>query len=259
MAKDTFYFSHDYNSRNDEKIKSLIFKHGLRGYGIFWAIIEDLYNNANELQTNYERIAFELREDVIIVKSVIEDFELFVINDNYFGSNSVKKRLEDRALKSKKATDSVSKRWEKQRLKELEDTNVLPPNYDSNTIKESKGEEIKEKKEEDSIVYINPEFLKFNDWLKENAPNVLKLKEPISEAQYLKLKEYDRTIIKETLISMHNFKNLTKNYVSAYITLTNWIKRNNKNKNNQENEQSRIAKNIAVAKQYIEQSRDNGV
>lgn len=110
-----------------------------------------------------------------------------------------------------------------------------------------------------SIIYINPEFLKFNDWLKENAPNVLKLKEPISEAQYLKLKEFDRTIIKETLISMHNFKNLTKNYVSAYITLTNWIKRNNKNKNNQENEQSRIAKNIAVAKQYIEQSRDNGV
>jgi hypothetical protein len=143
MAKDTFYFSHDYNSRNDEKIKALIFKHGLKGYGIFWAIIEELYNNANELQTNYERIAFELREDIIVVKSVIEDFQLFVINDNYFGSMSVKTRLEERANKSKKASDSVNKRWELQRLKELENTNVLPPNNDSNTIKERKGKEIK--------------------------------------------------------------------------------------------------------------------
>ena len=161
MAKDTFYFSHDYNSRNDEKIKSLIFKHGLRGYGIFWAIIEELYNNANELQTNYERIAFELREDLIIVKSVIEDFELFVISANYFGSMSVKKRLEERANKSKKASDSVNKRWEQQRLKELEDTNVLPPNNDSNTIKERKGNKSKVKDSK-----FIPEFLEFLDYVK---------------------------------------------------------------------------------------------
>ena len=44
MAKETFYFSHDYNARNDIKIKKLILKHGFCGYGIFWAIIEDLYN-----------------------------------------------------------------------------------------------------------------------------------------------------------------------------------------------------------------------
>ena len=39
--KNTFYFSHDYNARNDIKIKKLIAKHGYLGYGIFWAIIED--------------------------------------------------------------------------------------------------------------------------------------------------------------------------------------------------------------------------
>jgi hypothetical protein len=163
MAKDTFYFSHDYNSRNDEKIKALIFKHGLKGYGIFWAIIEELYNNANELQTNYERIAFELREDIIVVKSVIEDFQLFVINDNYFGSMSVKTRLEERANKSKKASDSVNKRWELKRLKELDDTNVLPPNNDSNTRKERKGEE--NKGEENKVNNIESRKLKFANTL----------------------------------------------------------------------------------------------
>jgi len=45
MPKDTYYFSHDYNCRNDEKIKRLLRKHGMCGYGIFWSIVEDLYNN----------------------------------------------------------------------------------------------------------------------------------------------------------------------------------------------------------------------
>jgi hypothetical protein len=159
MKKNTFYFSHDYNSRNDEKIKSLIFKYGLRGYGIFWAIIEDLYNNTNELQTNYERIAFELREDIIIVKSIIQDFELFVINDNYFGSISVQKRLDERAEKSKKAKESVKLRWQKHQENKEIDTNVLLPNNDSNTIKESKGKEIKIK--ETILFNIEERKLKF--------------------------------------------------------------------------------------------------
>ena len=59
MSKDTFYFSHDYNVRNDIKIKKLINKHGFLGYGLFWAIIEDLYNNTNVLPMDYECIAFD--------------------------------------------------------------------------------------------------------------------------------------------------------------------------------------------------------
>ena len=39
----------------------LLRKHGMIGYGIYWAIIEDLYNNANALRLDYEGIAFEYR------------------------------------------------------------------------------------------------------------------------------------------------------------------------------------------------------
>lgn len=137
MAKDTFYFSHDYNARNDIKIKKLMLTHGILGYGIYWAIIEDLYNNTNVLQTNYELIAYDLRVDKNIVESVINDFALFVIDNNEFGSKSVERRLEERNAKSVKARESVLKRWSK-------DTNVLPLNNDSNTIKEIKGKEKKE-------------------------------------------------------------------------------------------------------------------
>lgn len=141
MSKDTFYFSHDYNVRNDIKIKKLINKHGFLGYGLFWAIIEDLYNNTNVLPMDYECIAFDLRTNPDVIKSIINDFDLFIIENDTFGSLSVERRLTERKEKSIKARESVLKRWNKDK----KDTNVLQTNYDSNTIKERKGKEIKEK------------------------------------------------------------------------------------------------------------------
>ena len=157
MAKDTFYFSHDYNSRNDEKIKFLIRKHGITGYGLFWVIIEDLYNNANALRTDYEGIAYDYRIECDIVKSVINDFDLFVFDGDTFGSLSVQKRLDERDSKSVKARQSASKRWT--------NANAMRTQCDSNAIKESKVKEIKEKKvnkgKEITFPFDSDEFKKY--------------------------------------------------------------------------------------------------
>jgi hypothetical protein len=107
----------------------------MSGYGIYWSIIEELYQNTNVLHLNYERIAFELRADASSIKSIINDFNLFVISGENFSSLSVQKRLDERTNKSEKARLSVNKRWS--------DTNVLQTKYDSNTIKERKGKEKK--------------------------------------------------------------------------------------------------------------------
>jgi uncharacterized phage protein (TIGR02220 family) len=140
MSKETFYFSHDYNVRTDDKIKKLIRKHGIEGYGVYWCIVEDLYNNANALQLDSEGIAFDLRVDESIIKSILNDFELFTIKGNMFYSSSVNKRLDERAKKSSKARDSANARWEKQKSI---DANALQTQSDSNAIKESKGKENK--------------------------------------------------------------------------------------------------------------------
>ena len=141
MPKDTFYFSHDYNARNDEKIKMLIRKHGMMGYGVFWAIVEDLYNNANALRTDYDGIAYDLRLHSDIVKSVVNDFDLFEINGDYFGSSSVQARLDQRNEKSLSARKSASYRWNKKE----EDANALQTLSEGNAKKERKGKEIKGK------------------------------------------------------------------------------------------------------------------
>ncbi len=145
MAKETFYFSHDYNARNDIKIKRLIATHGYAGYGIFWAIIEDLYNNKNCLPTDFKIIAYNLRANLKIVTSIIKDFELFVVEKENFGSVSIQKRLESRDAKSTKARESAHKRWGN-------DANALRTEPERNAIYDSIVEETivkdtKEKKE----------------------------------------------------------------------------------------------------------------
>ena len=150
MSKEnTFYFSHDYNTRSDMKIQRLITKKGYLGYGLFWALIENLYNNANALPLEYDVIAFDLRTDEDTIKCLINDFDLFIIKDGYFGSNSVQRRLDERNLKSEKARESALNRWKKPK----EDASALPTQSDSNAIKESKVKEskVKESKDEEEI------------------------------------------------------------------------------------------------------------
>jgi hypothetical protein len=115
----------------------------MTGYGIFWAIVEDLYNNANALQTDYDGIAFDLHTDSDIVKSIINDFNLFVIEGDTFGSISVERRLSDRNDKSEKARQSAFKRWEQSERK----ADAMPTQSEGNAIKERKGNKGKDSKE----------------------------------------------------------------------------------------------------------------
>ena len=133
--KETFYFSHDYNAQHDEKILKLMADLGWEGYGLFWGLIEKLYGAGGYLTTDYKSLSFGMRTQYERIQSVIEDYELFAIQDSKFYSKSVLERLTARKERSEKARISVQKRWG--------DTNVLRSQYDTNTIKENKIKENK--------------------------------------------------------------------------------------------------------------------
>jgi len=144
--KDTYYFTHDYYSRHDKAMVNLQMKKGVAAIGVYWCIVEMLYEENGYLNIDeYERITFELRCEYDLVKYVIEDSGLFKITENFFYSETILNRLKIRDEKSKKATNSVNKRWQNQRV----NTNVLQTYNDSNTIKESKVKESKENKIKD--------------------------------------------------------------------------------------------------------------
>jgi 5-methylcytosine-specific restriction endonuclease McrA len=83
----------------------------MSGYGIFWSIVEDLYNNSNQLMIDYEGIAYDLRSDIDTIKSIINDFDLFMIVDDMFGSKSIENRIQERSEKSSKARTSALSKW----------------------------------------------------------------------------------------------------------------------------------------------------
>ena len=72
----------------------------------------------------------------------------------------------------------------------------------------------------------NENFEKFKQWIAANAPNVAKLKEPFTEEQFERIKrDFPLQLIQDTLVSMHNYRELLKKYVSANLTFRKWAKR----------------------------------
>ena len=84
--KDAYYFSHDSNARNDHRIMKLRMDLGMEGYGIYWAIIEMLREQANYTLPidSIELISYEIRSDSINVEKVINEYNLFIPSISQF-------------------------------------------------------------------------------------------------------------------------------------------------------------------------------
>jgi hypothetical protein len=163
--KDTFYFSHDYNARHDPKLVTLQMEYGLSGLGLFWCLVEMLFEQGGYLPTEYERIAFELRTDANAVRWIVNESGLFQISDNNFYSNSVLERLNIRTDKSRKASESANKRWEKQKG----NANAMQTHNEGNAIKERKGKEIKGNEKKEKKKFIPPSEVEVIDYFLQNG------------------------------------------------------------------------------------------
>ena len=115
------YFNHDSSARTDLRIIKLRAKLGYEGYGIFWALLELLFTEENKLCVDdYTEIAFGLQTDPKILKQVIEDFDLFVVDDGCFYSKRLNKQIEEINAKSNKAKENASKRWKNATAKQTD-------------------------------------------------------------------------------------------------------------------------------------------
>lgn len=112
------YFPHDSNARNSDKLIRLRMRHKSAGYGVYFMILERLREEPNYMSAkDYNMIAFDLREDASLIKSVVEDFGLFVFTEDgkYFYSESFNKRMavkdEIRDKRSEAGRAAMSKKW----------------------------------------------------------------------------------------------------------------------------------------------------
>lgn len=101
MAKDTYYFSHDYDPTGDPKIAAMIGEHGGLGYGIFWRLTEMLHSDDSHRlpfkKYLFLAIAKQMLSDATtiesFIKSCIDDYELFITDGNVFWSERVDRNI----------------------------------------------------------------------------------------------------------------------------------------------------------------------
>lgn len=128
------YLQHQSNSFTDIKIIKMRSKLGIESYGIFWALLELLFNEENKLCVDdYSVLAFSLQCDADKLKSVIEDFDLFIIEDNCFYSKRLNEHIDTINSKSLKAKESVNKRWEKIRTNNDSNTSRVYKSIEDNS------------------------------------------------------------------------------------------------------------------------------
>jgi len=161
--KDTFYFQHDFNARNDPKLQNVLMEHGCAGIGVFWCLVEQLHEQDGILPlAGIKGIAFALHVDAKVVESIIRDFGLFETDEETFWSESVNKRLQKRVEIKAKRKKAAQHRWGseckcnanamhmqskekeiKENISSNEDNNISSSNEDVSTFVDAPEQNIK--------------------------------------------------------------------------------------------------------------------
>lgn len=94
--KEAYYFSHDSNASQDEKILNLRADHGWEGYGIYWAIIERLRDTDGYKYkiASIKGLAASLGLKPNNIHDVIYNYDLFENDGEFFWSKSLINRMQ---------------------------------------------------------------------------------------------------------------------------------------------------------------------
>lgn len=129
--KDVYYFSHDANALSDPKILAMRCDYGLEGYGLFWAILELLRNEATyklPLNKNTYRAIKMQTGTTIDVESYLQDCineytdnesgnGLFNADNKSFWSASLLRRMKKYENLKDKRRQAANARWNKENEK----------------------------------------------------------------------------------------------------------------------------------------------
>ena len=258
------YFSHDANMRDDLKIKAVRRKFSHTGYAVWNYLLETLTDSdffeivwddviIDLLAADYG-VTVELLDEIV---NYLVKIGLLCLDGNKLYSPSHRKRLAplmtERNRRRNTEQDStgvlpVQNSGNTEDMPEFcqDSTGVLPgfPKVKESKVKESIVEDSKggykgdDTSADNSTEGMNAggsapaphkyseSFLKFQKWITNSAPRVAKMKEPMTEEQYQKLKDkYPTEQICEVLQAMHNYEPLIRRNRSAYLTASNWLRR----------------------------------
>lgn len=120
MTKDSYYFKHDCNARNDQKLIDVRRKHGMAGYGVYFCIIEIMRETSDyALSRDYSLLEWDLHVDAELIRSVVEDFGLFELEDEQFYSVRLRDDMDvwntKKAARREAGKRGMQSRWGKRK------------------------------------------------------------------------------------------------------------------------------------------------
>lgn len=101
------YFQHDFFAMSDKKIRKLIFELGYEGYGIFWAVVEFMHRE--ELKVGEEYLVGCPDTDKVV--KILNDFDLFKVENGYYVSDRIIRNLEKIEIKKNEKQKAAQSRW----------------------------------------------------------------------------------------------------------------------------------------------------
>jgi Mg2+ and Co2+ transporter CorA len=262
VKKDTYYFSHDANARKDEKILCLLAEHGYEGYGIYWVLVEMMFENQDTAISRklIKGIAYDLRVDITLLQKVITtcyNVKLFDADKEKIWSNSLRRRKAEYEEKKKRRSNAgklgMAARWHNDNNVTENNNNVIAmPN--AVITNHNKGKESKVKKRNRERVVPEVDFYEkqfadhsgdeFIDNYKKVISrlqgnndedliykNVLSMPQQLTYKQYLKLRQKGLETgedVFDILKGMENRSDVCRSNESVYLTANNWINIRNK-------------------------------
>jgi hypothetical protein len=150
-SKDAHYIRHDYNASSDPKLINVRRDHGTAGYGTYWLLVEWLrqQKDGRVKLENVTAFIFNSQTDKTITEAIINDYELFTIDNGYVFNERLNRDTESyNAMKTKqieggrKGGKTTAQGWLEGKLKV-----PLKPTLSSkeeNRIEKKSKEEVKD-------------------------------------------------------------------------------------------------------------------
>ena len=155
----------------------------------------------------------------------IVNYELYQIDDT--ANDTAGDTADGHQIVQQTDTKRTQTKRNKNEEKEQEEDNLVSTSFPTSTVGTPEKDSLPQTNEGQKK--LSPAYAKFQEWLVENAPMVLKLEQPITEKQFDILREkYKSTEVARTLLAMNAWKPLLKKSTNAYGTCYTWLNRDAK-------------------------------
>ena len=182
------YLLHDANAGSNLKLMIMIQEEGMKGYGIYWTVLEFL-----RLQNEYKAslkvipiLAQKARVTTATLKRIIYDYALFEVNETSFSSPGLSRRMEpwDAQQEAKKEAGRRGGLVNQQRIRDAKTSSALANKLNKENKENPSLSPQGETGKNEEILLVPPEYA-----LNKNTHNYEGLMEELQRQKVTVIKE----------------------------------------------------------------------